>query len=248
MRIFWGILGGLCLVYCLALFLAGGYGTKFFLIWGLLGMVLLFWAKYGNRMREHLSKRIQKVALLLISVGLLLFIIVESCILSGFFAKGKESLDYIIVLGAQIKEDGPSYVLQKRLDAAYDYLENNPDTIVIVSGGQGSNEPTTEAQGMHDYLVGRGIAPERILMEDASRNTSENIRYSMQLFDAENSSVGIVTNNFHVFRGVHLAEAEGCKEVFGIAAGSHPLYLPNNMLREFFGMVKDFLAGNLKSG
>lgn len=245
MRIFWGILGGLCLVYCLALFLAGGYGTKFFLIWGLLGMLLLFWAKYGNRIKERLSKRIKKAALLLIGVGLLLFVIVEICILSGFFAKGKEGLDYIIVLGAQVRENGPSYVLQKRLDAAYEYLENNPATIVIVSGGQGSNEPTSEAQGMYDYLVGRGIAPERILLEDESRNTDENIRYSMQLFDAENSSVGIVTNNFHVFRGIHLARAEGCADVYGIAAGSHPGYLPNNMLREFFGVVKDFLAGNL---
>lgn len=245
MRIFWGILGGLCLVYCLALFLAGGYGTKFFLIWGLLGIVCLFWVKYGNRIKKRLSLKIKKLFVLLIGMGLLIFLIVEGCILSDFFAKGKDGLDYIIVLGAQVREDGPSYVLQKRLDAAYEYLENNPNTIVIVSGGQGSNEPTTEAQGMYDYLVGRGIAPERILMENASRNTSENIRYSMQLFDAENSNVGIVTNNFHVFRGVHLAEAEGCKDVSGIAAGSHPLYLPNNMLREFFGVVKDFLSGNL---
>ena len=245
MRIFWGILGGVCLVYCLALFLAGGYGTKFFLIWGLLGIVCLFWVKYGRKIKERISPRIKKAVVLLISTGLLVFLIVEGCILSGFFSKGKDGLDYIIVLGAQIREDGPSYVLQKRLDAAYDYLQNNPHTIVIVSGGQGSNEPTTEAQGMYDYLVGRGIEPERILMEDASRNTDENIRYSMQLFDAENSSVGIVTNNFHVFRGVHLARAEGCADVYGIAAGSHPGYLPNNMLREFFGVVKDFLTGNL---
>lgn len=245
MRIFWGILGGICLVYCLALFLAGGYGTKFFLIWGVLGIVFLFWAKYGNRIKDRFSNKIKKAALLLIGTGMLIFIIVEGIILSGFFAKGKENLDYIIVLGAQVRENGPSYVLQKRLDAAYEYLENNPGTIVIVSGGQGSNEPTTEAQGMYDYLVGRGIAPERILMEEASRNTSQNIRFSMELFDAENSSVGIVTNNFHVFRGVHLARAEGCMDVYGIAAGSHPGYLPNNMLREFFGVVKDFLAGNL---
>lgn len=245
MRIFWGILGGICLIYCLSLFFAGGYGTKFFLIWGVLGIVFLFWAKYGNRVKERISKRVKKAVSLLIGIGVLTFVIVECVILSGFFAKGKENLDYIIVLGAQVRENGPSYVLQKRLDAAYEYLENNPSTIVIVSGGQGSNEPTTEAQGMYEYLIGRGIAPERILMEGDSGNTSENIRYSMQLFDAENSSVGIVTNNFHVFRGVHLARAEGCADVYGIAAGSHPGYLPNNMLREFFGVVKDFLSGNL---
>lgn len=245
MRIFWGILGGICMVYCLTLFWAGGYGTKFFLIWGVIGIVFLFWAKYGSRVKERFPQKGKKAVLLLFGVGMLTFAIVECVILSGFFSKGKEGLDYIIVLGAQIKENGPSYVLQKRLDAAYEYLMNNPDTVVIVSGGQGGNEPISEAQGMYDYLVGRGIAPERILMEDASRNTDENIRYSMRLFDAENSSVGIVTNNFHVFRGVHLARAGGCTDVSGIAAGSHLIYLPNNMLREFFGVVKDFLTGNL---
>ena len=122
---------------------------------------------------------------------------------------------------------------------------DNENTLVIVSGGQGSNEPDTEAQGMYDYLVGRGIAPERIIKEDHSTDTSENIAFSMQLFDAETDSVGIVSNNFHIFRAIHLAEAAGYAEVYGLPARSHIGYLPNNMLREFFGMVKDFLFGNL---
>ena len=245
MRIFWGILGGLSVLYCLALFFAGGYGSRFFLIWGIFGIFCLAWAKWGKRIAGHFSSGMRKGMKCLIGAGIGVFVLTEALIFSGFFADGREGLDYIIVLGAQVKENGPSYVLQKRLDAAYAYLKDNPNTVVIVSGGQGSNEPATEARCMYDYLTEKGIEPERILMEEASENTVQNIRYSMKLFDWENASVGIVSNNFHVFRGVHLARAAGCREVCGIAAGSHPFYLPNNMLREFFGVVKDFLTGNL---
>lgn len=78
-----------------------------------------------------------------------------------------------------------------------------------------------------------------------NEDTSENIAFSMQFLDAENDSVGIVSNNFHIFRATHLAEAAGYAEVYGLAARSHIGYLPNNMLREFFGIMKDFLVGNL---
>lgn len=97
---------------------------------------------------------------------------------------------------------------------------------------------------MYDYLTARGISPERILLEDQSRNTSQNIRFSSRYFDKETDRIGIVTNNFHIFRALRLAEGVGYRSVCGIAAGSHPGLLLNNMLREFFGVVKDFLVGN----
>ena len=245
MNILLAILGIVCILYCLLLFLLGGYGTKFFLIWGAIGVVCILCAKWGNKLLSCLPKWISKTFYACVVVGLTIFVIVEGLIISGFFAKAPDNLDYLVVLGAQLKPSGPSYVLQMRLDAAYEYLMNNEGTMLIVSGGQGSNEPDTEAQGMYDYLVGRGIAPERIIKEDRSTDTSENIAFSMQFLDAENDSVGIVSNNFHVFRATHLAEAAGYAEVYGLSARSHIGYLPNNMLREFFGILKDFLVGNL---
>ncbi len=98
---------------------------------------------------------------------------------------------------------------------------------------------------MHDYLVGKGIPEERIIMEDKSTDTSENIAFSSQFLDMENDSVGIVTNNFHVFRGVHLAKHFGIKNVCGIAAPSNIYFQLNNMVREFFGIMKDLVYGNL---
>ena len=154
-------------------------------------------------------------------------------------------LDYIIVLRAQVRENGPSVVLRYRLDAAADYLRDNPSTICIVSGGQGYNEPVSEAVAMRDYLVARGIDETRIRMEAASKNTVENMEFSKAFFDPAADSAGIVTNNFHLFRACGIARKAGIEHISEIPAPSTPLYLPNNLLREFLGVVKDTLAGNL---
>lgn len=238
------ILGIACVLYCLAVLLFAGYGTKFFLIWGVMGICFLLWGIFGRGIWHHFPLWLKRVGTACVVMGLLFFVVIEGMVLSGFGAKGEPGLDYIIVLGAQLKNGGPSYVLQKRLDQALVYLQENPDTKVIVSGGQGKDEPDTEAQGMYDYLTARGISPERILLEDQSRNTSQNIRFSSSYFDKETDRIGIVTNNFHIFRALRLAEGVGYRSVCGIAAGSHPGLLLNNMLREFFGVVKDFLVGN----
>ena len=234
-----------CFVYWVVVFMVKS-GGKFYLVWAVGGMCLLTLAillHFGIWDRIPLVlRRIFGAAVL---IGVVLFVIVEGLILSRFHDKGKENLDYIIVLGAQMKPAGPSAVLKFRLDAAYDYLMENENTICIVSGGQGSNEPCSEAEGMYQYLTGRGIAPERLIMEDRSTDTSENIAYSMALIGKNDTSVGIVTNNFHVFRGVRLAKAAGVKDVYGIAARSNVYFQLNNMVREFFGIMKDLVCGNL---
>lgn len=84
-------------------------------------------------------------------------------------------MDYIIVLGAQVKESGPSVVLRYRLDRAVSYLKENDNTLVIVSGGKGINEPATEASVMKEYLINEGINEERIIIEDKSNTTKENL-------------------------------------------------------------------------
>ena len=196
-------------------------------------------------MWSKLPHGLQRVITIIIVLGVLSFIIVEGCIISSYRAKGEPNLDYLIVLGAQVKEKGPSAALKFRLDTAYDYLVENENTLCIVSGGQGANEPHSEAQGMYDYLVEKGIAKERIIMEDKSTDTSENIAFSSVFLDMEKDRVGIVTNNFHVFRGVHLAKHQGIRNVCGIAAPSNIYFQLNNMVREFFGILKDLVCGNL---
>lgn len=234
-----------CFAYCAVVFMVKS-GGKFYLVWAVGGvclLVLAFLLHFG--MWDRIPLVLRRIFGVVVLIGIVLFVIVEGLILSRFHDKGKENLDYIIVLGAQMKPAGPSAVLKFRLDAAYDYLMENENTICIVSGGQGSNEPCSEAEGMYQYLIDRGISSERLIMEDQSTDTSENIAYSMALIGKNDTSVGIVTNNFHVFRGVRLAKAAGVQEVYGIAARSNIYFQLNNMVREFFGIMKDLVCGNL---
>lgn len=222
-------------------------GTNFYLVWLALGLVFLFLcfaAKAG--LWKKLPKIARRIVTMMFIIGLTVFLITEGFVLSGFGAKGKPDLDYIIVLGAQVYENGPSPVLKYRLDTAADYLKENPDTVCIVSGGQGKNEPFSEAQGMSDYLIKQGIAAERIILEDQSKNTIANITNSMEYIDCANDTVGIVTNNFHVFRATGIAKKQGIAHVCGMSARTNILYIPNNMFREFFGVWKDTVFGNMK--
>lgn len=239
------ILGITCVVYGFCI-LAVGSGTMFFAVW--FGIAALFFVVAAGIHFEWIE-RVPMAAKWAGAVALAAVVAVcavETAFIAGSFnAVGKPGLDYIIVLGAQVKEEGPSIVLRYRLDAAADYLRENPETQCIVTGGQGANEPFTEAEGMRDYLVNIGIDESRIILEPRALNTQQNIAYSKALMDPPEASVGIVTNNFHVFRGVGLAKKQGLTDTCGIAAPSNPLYLPNNVLREYFGITKDFLAGNL---
>lgn len=193
----------------------------------------------------HFPRWFRRIFVTLVCLGGVLFIFVEGCIISGFSQKGPAGLDYLVVLGAQVKANGPSKALQYRLDEAIRYLEENPDTQVIVSGGQGADEHISEAQGMYDYLTEKGIAPKRIYMEVQSKNTFQNLTFSAEYLDKEKDSVGVVSNNFHVFRAARIAKRAGYKDVYGIAAKGEPFLQYNNMMREFFGVMKDFLSGNM---
>jgi len=240
------IIGIICIFYCLMIGLFVGHGTNFFLIWGFLGIGLI---GFGFLWKKGLVAALpmwMKISLgIMVSVGVMIFVIVEGLVISGFKNTEDTELDYLIVLGAQLKENGPSRVLQMRLDKAYDYLMEHDNTLVIVSGGKGNDEPDTEAEGMYRYLVKKGIAPERIIKEDKSRDTSQNIAFSSVFIDVDKDRIGIVSNNFHIFRAVSLAKKAGYKNVIGMPAPSELTLLPNNMFREFFGVMKDFLMGNL---
>ena len=186
------------------------------------------------------------IAACLISLGLIFVIATQCMVISGFRNTSRQNLDYIIVLGSQVKPSGPAVVTRMRLDKAYEYASANPETIIIVSGGQGSNEPASEASVMKDYLVGRGINESRIIMEDQSTNTSENLQFCASMNEElTGSSVGIVSSNFHIFRALAIAKKCGYTDVTGIPDDSVALYLPNNLIRESVGLLKDFLMGNL---
>ena len=257
------IIGAACIVYGIAI-MSLWSGTWFFAVWYALGAILIGvgWALHSGAWEQApvAIKRTLEIA----GCALLACVIVfGGMALSGFGQQGEDDLDYIVVLGAQVYEDHPSVVLQYRLDMACDYLRKNEDTVCIVSGGKGMNEPRAEADVMGEYLESRGVPASRIIREGASLNTTENIVNSMEIIAARSASesaetaegnslpsperarVGIVTNDFHVFRGVGIARKKGMSNACGIAALSNPWYLPNNLFREALSIAKDFVQGNL---
>ncbi len=153
----------------------------------------------------------------------------------------KQNPDYLIVLGAHVRPDGPCRSLRFRLDTAYQYLMKNPDAICIVSGGKGDNEPCTEAKAMARYLKRKGIAKDRILLEEHSRSTLENLRFSLRLLPAENPSVGIVTNYYHIPRSLLMAKDLGLKQVYPFPAPQYKRRLPLDLIREAGALCKYLL-------
>lgn len=241
------IIGILSIAYFLCVAFFVGHGTNFYFIWLFLGVgaIILSVLLRKGIWQKCLPLWFRRIFAAAVCLSLLLFVIVEGLIISGFSQKGRSGLDYLVVLGAQMKASGPSKALRYRLDKACEYLEENEGTKVIVSGGQGHDEHISEAQGMYDYLTEQGIAKDRIFVEDESKNTFQNLTFSAEFLDKETDSVGVVSNNFHVFRAVKIAKKAGYRNVCGIAARGEPFLQINNMMREFFGVMKDFLVGNM---
>lgn len=227
------------------LILQVGSGTSFWLIWEVIGICFFLLAVLLHKDFFVTHKKIGMFFSGCVAVGVIVLVVLCGMIATEFKSIDNPNMDYIIVLGAQVRENGPSVALRYRLDAATDYLKQNPETLCIVSGGQGANEPFSEAEGMANYLIENGIEERRIILEDKSTSTVENLKYSKILMEVPYDSVGIVTNNFHMFRATRIAKAQGLNGVFGVAADSSALYLPNNVLRECLGILKDWMMRNI---
>lgn len=190
-----------------------------------------------------------KAFLALILAGTLSFAACLWIVLSEGHSDMRSEPDTMIVLGCMVYEWGPSILLRDRLDTALDYLEDHPDTTVIVSGGQGADEHISEAQAMHDYLVERGFPPEQILLEDQSTNTYENMLFSNRII-AENGidvtdDIVVVSNDFHLARVRMLFKrvTGGDYHLHTLAAPSS--HLPSRIkmyIREPLALIKSFLC------
>ena len=171
-------------------------------------------------------------------------------IFMGTAAKRADKVDAnaLIVLGAAVHGDRVTWVLSNRLDTAADYLMAHPDTICVVSGGQGGGETVTEASAMQKYLVERkGIASDRILVEDKATSTLENFEYSKALIEetlGKNARIAFVTTDFHVFRASRVAKKAGI-DAEGLAAPDVWYIRINNFLRECVGIVVYGVRGDI---
>ncbi len=225
---------------------AANSGTSFFLVWIGLGVFfLLLGLVTAAGAWEKVPKALKIIIFALIAAGIVLVAVTWSWILPHFNDRGKPGADAVIVLGAQVRSSGPSTILKYRLDAAAAYIRENPDAVCIVSGAQGRNEPFTEAQGMADYLEEQGVPEKNIILEEEAETSAENLAFSRSLLPAEDCSVVLVTNNFHMYRALSIAAKQGYTNVSGLASGSPRLYLLNNMLYESAAILKNKVLGTM---
>ncbi|MCI7736689.1 MAG: YdcF family protein [Clostridiales bacterium] len=149
--------------------------------------------------------------------------------------------DVIIVLGAQVKEDGtPSEALRRRMIAALEVYQEKRQTI-IVCGAQGSNEPRAEGDVMRDWLIAQGVHEEDIVAETASFNTRQNLEYAKAIMEHRGLSRAlIVTSDYHVARALRLCAQTGI-EATGKGSPSKPEYFIKNHLREGLSWIKFWL-------
>lgn len=181
------------------------------------------------------------------SAAILFFAVVGSILYKEGHEKAPESADAVIVLGAGLRGSRVSLTLQYRLDAAYEYLKQNPDSILVLSGGQGKGETVAEAVAMKSYLLSRGVSADKLIVEDRSESTYENFQYSLAILKKQlgrDPKIAFITTEFHVYRAELVAKRMGI-DATGIGAKGVWYIAPNDYMRESIALTVYWLRGNV---
>ena len=192
--------------------------------------------------------RFVKMRWLTISIAAM---IVSVLSFSGFLAGygRRNTADYtedvVLVLGAGIRDGEPRPTLQRRLDQAIAYHHNNPNAIIIVSGGYGYGESISEAEAMARYLVRHGVPEGQILLENAAYSTYTNMSFSREIIDAffeEPPRAVIITSDFHMFRSAQFANRLGI-DATTYSSSTSWQGAPFYYLREVAAVIKMWVIG-----
>ena len=186
------------------------------------------------------KKKMLSYLSILAVVGLIYVCVLQFKISQHIQTEVPKHADYIIVLGARVKGTVPSLAFASRIKAAASYLKENENTIGIASGGKGPGEDISEAESIRRELIKLGISESRILMENRSTDTYENIKYSMKLIPKNAQSGLVVTNTFHIYRAVSIASDQGL-EVEGLPAKTPVQALVKSYTREYLAITKFYL-------
>lgn len=264
----------LCIVYYIVIIIYSGITTSFSLIWPFFSILSLFLAFCWNSWEKHKGRLplwVPVSAATVCCAGILVFMAVEILVFAGVAARDTSGLDYVIVLGARVKETGLSKSLKNRLDKAIQYLDENPGTVLVLSGGQGGDEPVSEASAMRDYLVYNGVKEKQLILESRSSSTVENIAYSRVAIEEDQAGkkeriqnnpvfmepgdyeevpdkplkIGVLTSDFHVYRAQKIAEKWGIPDIYGISSKTDPVLFLHFCVRECAAILKDKLVGNM---
>lgn len=219
-----------------------GMGLALGILFVLMGIFLTpLFAFFRKVWKTKAGKVICGAAAGALGAGLILVIVISGLMIHAA-GRGPEKNATLVVLGCRVIGEQPSLMLEERLEAAYVYLSANPDSAAVLSGGQGGGEDISEAECMYRYLTGRGIASERLYLEDRSTSTRENLAFSGEIIKKKNlnKDIAIVTNEFHEYRAFMVAEALGMKPAAVPGKTIWKLF-PTYYLRELFGVVYEWI-------
>jgi uncharacterized SAM-binding protein YcdF (DUF218 family) len=193
------------------------------------------------------GKKLARVLTALVIAGALAFAAVEAPIISAAHTDEDADCKYLVVLGAGLHGSVPSLSLTDRLSAALAYLTEHPDSVAVVSGGQGPGENMTEAEAMAIWLEAKGIAPARIIEEREAVSTTENLANAFALIrergDEPDGNTAIVTSEYHLYRAKLMARDMGVA-AYGIAGNtSWPTLKANYFIREAFAVAYYWVFG-----
>lgn len=239
------ILAAILVILALVLMIVPGFRFSIVLCFTLASVCVLLY--YFLRCPTPLTNCIRKILCILLLIGGIAAAITSVFIIRAAHPGEIPACDTIVVLGAGVRGTVPSLSLQERINAAYDYLIAHPDTVAVLSGGQGPGEEITEAACMYRELTRMGIDGSRLLLEENSTSTIENLRFSLEIAEKATGSrpnrIGIVSSEYHLFRaGLFAKRLE--LESFGIPAKTtwFPLRL-NYYLREIVAVWKYWVLG-----
>lgn len=211
----------------------------------LLFLCVFFSERLSDLIKTLLSKRSGKTFFIFVSILICVVTIVvatETVLMVSAAVSKPEPSSTVVVLGCRVYGERPSRMMVARLKAAQKYLEKNPDSVCILSGGQGDDEDISEAECMYRYLVNAGISPERLYKEDKSTSTRENLLFSKQIIEREdlNRSIAIATNEFHEYRAQQIAESISLES--GAVPGMTEIWVfPTYYVRELFGIIYEWV-------
>lgn len=209
-------------------------------------LIGVFYPEWQIFIQGSFGSALKILIIIAYAIFIVSFMVVSFFIYSSAKKLPKPGADAVIVLGAALKGNEPSKLLALRLDTAIGYLGENPETIAVVSGGQSSSESISESKAMANYLYAHGIDESRVILEDRSSSTEENLKFSVPIIEKHfgksihEIDVVFASSAFHIHRAKMISDELGF-DFDTLAAPSSKRFLPNHVLREYIAILSRYL-------
>lgn len=193
---------------------------------------------FVKSMWNHSFGKCVVIFILIVAVGIFTTALIETVLMVNATCRKPQGECTLVVLGCRVYGERPSRTLNERIEAAYEYLIAHKDAIAILSGGKGDDELISEAECMYRQLVAKGIDAKRLIREDRSTSTRENLEFSNKIIieNGLNRNIALVTSGFHQYRALKVADKIN-EHNYAVSARTSLIMLPAYYIRELYGIL-----------